>query len=235
MTRPACESDTMTDGAVPAAKVLVVEDDRELGPLLLRLFRGAGYEPDLAPDGQAGLHLALTRHYDAMILDRGLPAIEGLDLLGRLRRSGVTVPALVLTALGTVSDRVAGLDSGAEDYLVKPFEVDELLARIRVLLRGRLASGERLAVGSAVFDLISRTVIGPDDSVVALSGRESDLLRLLAQNPARAFTREEIVARVFPDAGSVALVDTYVHYLRRKLGAAAVSTVRGVGYRLGRG
>jgi two-component system response regulator QseB len=234
MTVPACESDTMTDAALPAAKVLVVEDDRELGPLLLRLFRGAGYEPDLAADGQAGLHLALTRRYDAMILDRGLPAIEGLDLLGRLRRSGVTVPALVLTALGTVSDRVAGLDSGAEDYLVKPFEVDELLARVRVLLRRRPASGEALTVGRATFDLISRTVTGPDGSMVALSGRESDLLRLLAQSPARAFTREEIVAQVFPDASSVALVDTYVHYLRRKLGTGAVSTVRGVGYRLGR-
>jgi two-component system response regulator QseB len=215
--------------------VLVVEDDRELGPLLLRLFRGAGYEADLAPDGQAGLHLALTRRYDAMIIDRGLPAIEGLDLLGRLRRSGVTVPALVLTALGTVSDRVAGLDSGAEDYLVKPFEVDELLARVRVLLRRRPGSGESLAVGGSSFDLISRTVTGVDGSVVGLSGRESDLLRLLARNPARAFTREEIVTQVFPEATSDALVDTYVHYLRRKLGAAAVSTVRGVGYQLGRG
>jgi len=225
----------MTDPAVPAVKVLVVEDDRELGPLLLRLFRGAGYEPDLAPDGQAGLHLALTRHYDAMVLDRGLPAIEGLDLLGRLRRSGVTVPVLVLTALGTVADRVTGLDSGAEDYLIKPFEVDELLARVRVLLRGRSVAGERLAVGQATFDLIARTVTGPDGSVTALSGRESDLLRLLAQNPARAFTREQIVTKVFPDASAVALVDTYVHYLRRKLGAAAIATVRGVGYRLGTG
>jgi two-component system, OmpR family, response regulator len=233
MSGRAWDSDTMTDAAPPTAKVLVVEDDRELGPLLLRLFRGAGYEPDLAPDGQAGLHLALTRRYDAMIVDRGLPAIEGLDLLGRLRRSGVTVPALVLTALGTVSDRVAGLDSGAEDYLVKPFEVDELLARVRVLLRRRSPPGERLTVGGAAFDLIARTVTGPDGSTVALSGRESDLLRLLAQNPARAFTREQIITQVFPDATGVALVDTYVHYLRRKLGAAAISTVRGVGYRLG--
>jgi len=232
---PACESETMTDTAPPRPRVLVVEDDRELGPLLLRLFRGAGYEPDLAPDGQAGLHLALTRRYDVMILDRGLPAIDGLDLLGRLRRSGVSVPALVLTALGTVSDRVTGLDSGAEDYVVKPFEVEELLARVRVLLRTRVASAERLAVGGAAFDLITRTVTRPDGSVVALSGRESDLLRLLARSPARAFTREEILARVFPDASGVALVDTYVHYLRRKLGAAAVATVRGVGYRLGRG
>ncbi|MGX6607567.1 response regulator transcription factor [Micromonosporaceae bacterium Da 78-11] len=225
----------MTDAALPAARVLVVEDDRELGPLLLRLFRGAGYEPDLAPDGQAGLHLALTHRYDAMILDRGLPAIEGLDLLGRLRRSGVTVPVLVLTALGTVADRVTGLDSGAEDYLVKPFEVEELLARVRVLLRGRTGVTERLAVGASSFDLIARTVTSPDGSVTALSGRESDLLRLLAQNPAQAFTREQIVTQVFPDSSGVALVDTYVHYLRRKLGPAAVSTVRGIGYRLGNG
>ncbi|MEU0559309.1 response regulator transcription factor [Dactylosporangium sp. NPDC006015] len=218
-----------------AARVLVVEDDRELGPLLLRLLRSAGYEPELAPDGQAGLHLALTRQYDAMILDRGLPAIEGLDLLGRLRRTGVTVPALVLTALGTVPDRVTGLDAGAEDYVVKPFEVDELLARVRVLLRGHSRSGQHLMVGDATFDLITRTVTAPDGSIAALSGRESDLLRLLARNPARAFTREEIVQRVFPEAATVALVDTYVHYLRRKLGTAAVATVRGVGYRLGPG
>jgi two-component system response regulator QseB len=224
----------MPDAVPPTARLLVVEDDREVGPLLVRLFRGAGYETDLAADGQTGLHRALTRRYDALILDRGLPAIEGLDLLGRLRRSGITVPALVLTALGTVSDRVAGLDGGAEDYLVKPFEVDELLARVRVLLRRRPGSGEQVAVGAATFDLISRTVTGPDGSVTALSGRESDLLRLLAQNPARAFSREEIVAEVFPEGSSVTLADTYVHYLRRKLGAGVVSTVRGVGYRLGR-
>ncbi|MFI1991033.1 response regulator transcription factor [Actinoplanes sp. NPDC020271] len=224
----------MTDAAAGTTRLLVVEDDREVGPLLVRLFRGAGYETDLAVDGQAGLHRALTRRYDALILDRGLPAIEGLDLLARLRRSGVTVPALVLTALGTVSDRVAGLDGGAEDYLVKPFEVDELLARVRVMLRRRSASSELLAVGREQFDLVTRTVTGPDGTVVALSGRESDLLRLLARHPARAFSREEIIAEVFPDASSVTLADTYVHYLRRKLGTGVVSTVRGVGYRLGR-
>ncbi|GAA2716669.1 response regulator transcription factor [Actinoplanes palleronii] len=224
----------MTDADAPAARLLVVEDDREVGPLLVRLFQGVGYEAELAADGQAGLHRALTRRYDALILDRGLPAIEGLDLLARLRRSGVTIPALVLTALGTVSDRVAGLDGGAEDYLVKPFEVDELLARVRVMLRRRPGSGERLEIGRSQFDLIARTVTGPDGSVVSLSGRESDLLRFLAQHPARAFSREEIIAEVFPDASSVTLADTYVHYLRRKLGADVVSTLRGVGYRLGR-
>ena len=221
----------MTD---QACRVLVVEDDRELGPLLIRMFQSAGYQSDLAPDGQAGLHLALTRRYDAMIIDRGLPAIEGLDLLIRLRRRGIDAPALILTAQGTVADRVAGLDSGAEDYLVKPFEVEELLARLRALLRRRTTgSATTLAVGGAAFDLIARTVQHRDGWSVTLSGRESDLLRLLAESPSRVFTREEIVAGVFPDSATDSLVDTYVHYLRRKLGTDVVRTVRGVGYRLG--
>jgi two-component system response regulator QseB len=228
MTAPACQSESVT-----ATRVLVVEDDRELGELLLRLFRGAGYVAELAPDGQNGLHLALTRRYDVLIIDRGLPAIEGLDLLARLRRSSVDAPALILTALGTVADRVAGLDSGAEDYVVKPFEVDELLARVRVLLRRRPRPERTLAVGTAEFDLVTRTVNTEDGASTTLSGRESDLLRLFAEQPARVFSREEIVGKVFPEAATGTLVDTYVHYLRRKLGVAVVTTVRGAGYRLG--
>ncbi|MFC7277693.1 response regulator transcription factor [Paractinoplanes rhizophilus] len=213
-------------------RVLVVEDDRELGELLVRAFGNAGYTADLAPDGQAGLHRALTRRYDLLVVDRGLPAIEGLDLIRRLRRRGVDAPALVLTALGTVADRVAGLDGGAEDYLVKPFDLEELMARVRVLLR-RPAAAHVLAIGDAEFDLINRTVT-TDGGAATLSGRESDLLRLLAENPSRVFTRHEIVAEVFPESATDTLADTYVHYLRRKLGASVVSTVRGTGYRLGR-
>jgi len=220
----------MTD---PGVRLLLVEDDRELGALLLRLLRGEGYRAELAPDGQAGLHLALTRRYDLLIIDRGLPAIEGLDLLSRLRRCGVEAPALILTALGTVADRVAGLDGGAEDYMVKPFEVDELLARLRALLRRVPGGPPTLAIGSAEFDLITRTVRDAHGATVTLSGRESDLLRLLAEHPARVFTREDIVAAVFPDAAADSLVDTYVHYLRRKLGTKLGKFVRGVGYRLG--
>jgi two-component system, OmpR family, response regulator QseB len=216
------------------AHVLVVEDDREVGPLLVRLFHGAGYTADLVRDGQAGLHHALTRPYDVMVIDRGLPAIEGLDLLSRLRRSGVTTPALILTALGTVADRVAGLDGGAEDYVVKPFDVDELLARVRVLLRPRSRGTDpELPIGDARFDLIRRRVDLPDGRTVTLSGRESDLLRLLAESPDTVFSRDEIADRVFPDAATAALADTYVHYLRRKLGAGVVGTVRGAGYQLG--
>lgn len=215
--------------------MLVVEDDRELGELLVRAFGNAGYTTDLAGDGQAGLHRALTRGYDLLILDRGLPAIEGLDLLARLRRSGVQAPALMLTALGTVADRVAGLDGGAEDYVVKPFDLDELLARVRVLLRRPPApAGHVIAVGTAEFDLITRTVHAEDGTATTLSGRESDLLRLFAEHPSRVFSRREITARVFPESGTDTLADTYVHYLRRKLGAAVVTTVRGTGYRLGR-
>jgi two-component system, OmpR family, response regulator len=228
MITAGCESRTVTK-----TRVLVVEDDRELGELLVRLFHGAGHVAELARDGQAGLHLALTREYDLLIIDRGLPAIEGLDLLARLRRSAVHAPALVLTALGTVADRVAGLDSGAEDYVVKPFEVEELLARVRALLRRQPAPAPALPIGTGEFDLITRTVTAADGRTTTLSGRESDLLRLLAENPARVFGRDEIVTRVFPDAANGTLVDTYVHYLRRKLGTSVVTTIRGTGYRLG--
>jgi two-component system response regulator QseB len=213
--------------------VLVVEDDGELGELLVRLLTDAGYLPALARDGQSGLHLALITRPDLLIVDRRLPAIEGLELIARLRRGGLQAPVIVLTALGTVADRVAGLDSGAEDYLVKPFEVDELLARIRALLRRRPPVNHCLPVGYAEFDLISRTVTTTDGRATTLSGRESDLLRLLAGSPTRVFSRSEIVSRVFPESATESLADTYVHYLRRKLGAGVVTTVRGTGYRLG--
>jgi two-component system response regulator QseB len=219
---------------VCVSSVLVIEDDGELGELLLRLLGDAGYEVALARDGQAGLHLALSRRPDLLIVDRRLPAIEGLDLIARLRRAAMHAPAIVLTALGTVADRVAGLDSGAEDYLVKPFDVDELLARVRALLRRRPPAEHALPIGDAKFDLIRRTVTTVDGRATTLSGRESDLLRLLATSPARVFSRHEIVTRVFPESVTETLADTYVHYLRRKLGTDVVTTVRGTGYRLGR-
>ncbi|WP_436535764.1 response regulator transcription factor [Actinoplanes sp. HUAS TT8] len=214
-------------------RILLVEDDRGLGELLIRLFQGAGYASDLARDGQAGLHLGLTRRYDVLVIDRGLPAIEGLELLAKLRRAAVGTPALILTALGSVQDRVAGLDGGAEDYLVKPFDVTELLARVRVLLRRDAASPTTLPVGAARFDLVTRRVTGPGGTIATLSGREADLLRMFAEAPGRVFGRAAIVARVFPEAAAETLVDTYVHYLRRKLGPDVVHTVRGAGYRLG--
>ncbi len=216
-----------------APHVLVVEDDPELGALMSRLLRGEGYLVDVAPDGQAGLHHGLTRRYDVLVIDRGLPGIEGLDLVGRLRRQGVVTPVLVLTAYGTVADRVAGLDAGAEDYLVKPFEVDELLARLRALRRRNQDVAEVLRLGAGVLDLNARTVRRADGTEVGLSGRELSLLQLLASRPRRVFSRDELREWVFDAAESASIVDTYVHYLRRKLGSDVVRTVRGAGYRAG--
>ena len=218
-------------------RVLVVEDERELADMLLRLLTSEGYHVDAVYDGQAGLHRALTGRYDALLLDRGLPAIEGLDLLRRLRRSGVTAPVLMLTAYDSVPDRVEELDSGAQDHLGKPFDVDELLARLRALMRRSEThqDAQLVDLGTRKLDVTARLVVadpsgGPD---IALSERESALLRVLAGRPTRVFTREELRDRIFGGAETEAVVETYVSYLRRKLGPEVVRTVRGVGYRMG--
>jgi two-component system response regulator QseB len=215
---------------VDLTRVLLVEDEPELGEMLARLLRAEEFVVDVAEDGQAALHLGLTRQYHLLLIDRGLPAIEGLDLLGRLRSRGVTARALVLTARGSVGDRVAGLDAGADDYLTKPFAVEELLARLRALLRRHEDTAGGLDLGGRHLDLASRTVAG---GPVELTEREAALLATLARRPGRTFTREELLDLVFDGADGPAVVDTYVHYLRRKLGRGAVRTVRGTGYRMG--
>ncbi|MCE0768222.1 response regulator transcription factor [Pseudonocardia kujensis] len=212
--------------------MLLVEDEADLAGMLAGLLAEEGYAVDVAADGHTGLHYGLTRGYDVAILDRGLPAVEGLDLLGRLRRSGITVPVLVLSALGNPADRVAGLDAGAEDYLAKPFDVDELLARLRALRRRHLDAARMLPLGAARLDLDTREVI-TESGPVALSERECGLLATLAGRPRQVFSRDDLLALAFPEAENPVVVDTYVHYLRRKLGRSAVETVRGRGYRLG--
>ncbi|QNG55942.1 response regulator transcription factor [Pseudonocardia petroleophila] len=222
-------------GAVDTTpRVLLVEDDRTLAGLLDQLLTAQGFAVELAHDGQAGLHAALTRRFDVLVIDRGLPGIEGVDLVGRLRSRGVGVPVLVLTARGTLRDRVEGLDAGAEDYLVKPFEVPELLARVRALLRRHADRADSLPLGRRRLDVAARRVLdddGPADPV-ELTARECALLEVLAARPGRVFTRDELLDRVF-DAETPGAVDTYVSYLRRKLGREAISTVHGLGYRLG--
>ena len=220
----------MTD----APHLLLVEDDPQLSAMLAGLLGEEGYVVDIAGDGQRGLHLGLTEEYDVMVLDRGLPAIEGLDLLGRLRRSGVHAPVLILSALGNPADRVNGLDAGAEDYLGKPFDLDELLARIRALLRRHVDRSAALMVPGGRLDLATRSVRRADGTEVTLTDREAGLLDLLARNANRVFSRAELLDRVFEGSGGDNLVDTYVHYLRRKLGRGVIQTVRGLGYRSGR-
>ena len=201
--------------------------------MLEQILAGEGYDVDVAPDGQRGLHLGLTRSYDVLVLDRGLPAIEGLDLLARLRSRGVLTPALVLSALGNPADRVAGLDAGAEDYMSKPFDIDELAARLRALRRRHHDEATTIRVPGGSLDVGSRKVALAGGGSVSLTERESALLEVLARRPRQVFSRADLLDRVFPDAEDEGVVDTYVYYLRRKLGRASVSTVRGSGYRLG--
>ena len=215
-------------------RVLVVEDDRRLASMLSELLAAEGYEVVLAHDGQRALHEGLTGEFDVMLFDRGLPVMDGLDVLGRLRASGILTPTLVLSALGNPADRVEGLDRGAEDYLAKPFDVDELLARLRVLRRRLVSTAAVLRVPGGRLDVERREVTMDSGSVVALSEREADLLELLARRPQQIFTRDDLLAAVFADADETGVVDTYVHYVRKKLGRGCIVTVRGIGYGIGR-
>jgi len=233
-------------GSASSPRVLVVEDDAQLCAMLQSLLTDEGYQVDLARDGQRGLHLGLrggsgagpgagpAAGYDVLVVDRGLPAIEGIDLVRRLRRQGVTTPVLMLTARGTAADRVEGLDAGAEDYLVKPFDVDELLARLRALRRRHREDSDELDLGTRRLVVATRTVVAEGFADVELSQRECELLLMLARRPSRVFGRAELLDAVFDDADTTGSVDTYVHYLRRKLGRDVVHTVRGTGYRMGR-
>ncbi|MEV6916674.1 response regulator transcription factor [Amycolatopsis sp. NPDC051106] len=213
--------------------MLLVEDDRELAGMLAELLADEGYETDAAHDGQRGLHLGLTGRYDVMIIDRRLPVLDGLELLARLRAQAVTTRVLVLSALGELADRVGGLDAGADDYLVKPFEAEELLARLRALGRRDLEGAECLPLGAAALDLQRHEVVLPRGERITLSGREFELLRTLAQRPKAIHPRASLRTNVFADSTGESIVDTYVYYLRRKLGRDVVRTVHGLGYQLG--
>lgn len=219
-------------------RLLVVEDERELAVLMQRALEQSGFAVDLAPDlAQAHDHLALAQ-YDAIVLDLGLPDGNGLSLLRRLRLRGSSVAVLLLTARDAPEDRVAGLDAGADDYLVKPFHMPELVARIRALLRRPGAAlGVRLSLGNVVLDTAARQT-RVDAADIGLTVRETTMLELLLRRQGCVVTRETLEQGLYSfDAqlGSNAL-EVMVHRLRRKLADAnaslAVNTVRGVGYLL---
>jgi DNA-binding response OmpR family regulator len=218
-------------GAAPT--LLIVEDDRALSAMLAELFTDEGYEVEVVHDGQQGLHRGLLGDYDALILDRGLPVMDGVELVEVLRSRGISTPILVLTARGALADRVEGLDAGAQDYLVKPFEVPELLARIRALVR-RPNGNSMLRADGLCLDRVTRTASGRRlGADVELSEREAALLSVLMTAPGRVYTRGQLLSAAFDGADNPGVVDTYVHYLRRKLGREIVRTVHGTGYRLG--
>lgn len=213
-------------------RLLLVEDDVHLGPIM-RSVLGEAYDVVLLTDGARALEAADGGAFDVLVVDRRLPGMDGVTLIATLRGRGVGTPALILTALGTVSDKVQGLDAGADDYLVKPFDFDELFARLRAIRRGSQGEGAFLRIGEWEFYPDSRAVYSPYTGRTILTERESELLALLAAHPHKTYTRAEILRDVFDADDTPGTVDTYVHYLRRKLERDIVTTVRGRGYRVG--
>ena len=219
------------------ARVLIVEDDRGVRESLARALQFEGYEVEAAADGGEGLQLARAGGPDAVILDVMMPVLDGLEVARRLRSSRFDRPILMLTARHEVSDRVAGLDAGADDYLVKPFALDELLARLRALLRrtGPTESTDLVSVGDLVLDPAGRRVTRGEEEI-HLTRTEFDLLELLVFNAGNVLTRDVILERIwgFDFETSSNSVDVYIGYLRRKIEAGdrprLIHTVRGVGF-----
>jgi DNA-binding response OmpR family regulator len=222
-----------------SARVLVVEDDVDLLPVLQRILGGEGYRVLTAQDGDAGLTIALEELPDLVILDVGLPLRNGMEVTRELRGRGFRAPMLMLTARSAVSDRVTGLEAGADDYLPKPFEFPELLARVGALLR-RASIGAQtsvLSVGDLTLDPITRGV-ARGGKPIDLTQKEYALLEFLMRNAGRAVSRQTIAEQVWKQQVDplTNVVDVYINYLRKKLDAdtehALIHTVRGVGYML---
>ena len=219
-------------------RVLVVEDERNLADAIARGLRRKGMAVDVAYDGPSGHEMAYVTRYDVAVLDRDLPGMSGDEICAALVASGTLTRVLMLTASGTVADRVEGLQLGADDYLPKPFAFDELLARLRALLRRAPAERPaRLEVGDLVVDPATRRVTRAG-TAVDLTAREFAVLEYLARRPGDAVTRTELLEHVWDEnwVGSTNIVDVYVGYLRRKLEAPfrrpLIRTLRGVGWTL---
>jgi DNA-binding response OmpR family regulator len=219
-------------------RLLIVEDERGIASALRQGLSESGYAVDVARDGMEARDYVLATTYDIILLDILLPKLDGISLLRDLRARGLAMPILLLTARDAVDDRVAGLDAGADDYLVKPFSFSELLARIRALLRRPvLKTTNRLTAGDIAMDLSARSVTRGAQPVV-LTPREFAMLEYLLRHPGQALSRSQIAERVWSWEfhGETNIVDVYVGYLRRKLDRAGepsnIETLRGYGYRL---
>ena len=217
--------------------VLIVEDEARIASFLTKGLKAAGFTPRVVAKGGEAVEAVLLGGIDLVLLDVGLPDIDGFEVLERLRGQGVRTPIIMLTARSSVSDRVAGLENGADDYMPKPFSFEELVARIRLRLRPPAAesAADRNLVehNGLVLDLRTRRV-SADGHWVDLSAREFSLAETFMRHPGQVLSREQLLARVWGldfDPGSN-VVDVYVSYLRAKLGKNRLETVRGVGYRL---
>jgi len=213
---------------------LIAEDESRIAAFLEKGLRANGFATAVAADGREALAMARSGEFDLLILDIGLPVLDGFAVLEQLRRFDARTPVLVLTARDRVSDTVAGLEGGADDYVTKPFSFEELLARVRVRLRGDSSPEETvLRAGDVALDLRTRRAkVGA--RTVDLTAREFTLAEVFLRHPGQVLTREQLLSRVWGynyDPGSN-VVDVYVGYLRRKFGSSRISTLRGMGYRL---
>ena len=220
-----------------AEKILLIEDEEKLARMVELELRYEGYEVEKAFDGRTGLDRALSGEHELILLDIMIPALSGMEVLRRLRRES-QVPVIMLTARDTVVDKVSGLDSGADDYITKPFAIEELLARIRAALRKRPAApadAPLLTCGSLVMD-VERHTVEVDGRGVELTRREFDLLHYLLENKGKVISRESLLDNVwgFDFVGETNAVDVYIRFLRSKIdeqfGVKLIHTVRGVGY-----
>jgi DNA-binding response OmpR family regulator len=225
---------TKEAGGHGAVAILVVEDEEGIVSFVRRGLESAGYRVVVSADGIDGLVMALSADIELVVLDLGLPGLSGEEVLRRLRLRRPSVPVIVLTAKDAVDDRIANLDAGADDYMVKPFSVRELLARIRARLRtSGQERGDILSVGDLTLDLSGHTAF-VDGVTIALSAREFALLSVLLHHPGQVFSQTQLLDLVwgYDFDGASNVVEVYVSQLRRKLGAERIQTVRGVGYRL---
>ncbi len=216
-------------------KILLVEDDELIASGLQIALGRLRHRVEWSADGQQAQHLFDTEDFDLVILDLGLPGKDGFDILSHLRQSGSAVSVLILSARDGIKDRVKGLDLGADDYLTKPFDLDELLARVRVLERRRMSSANHvLENGRLTLDLNSMTVTW-DNQPVELPRREWMLLRLFVENPQRVYTRSQIEDALYgwSEETESNAIDVHVHHLRKKFTPDLIKTIRGIGYRLG--
>ncbi|HEX8300581.1 response regulator transcription factor [Sphingomonas sp.] len=215
-------------------RLLIVEDEPTLGQQLKNALEGAGYAVDLATDGEEGLYLGSNEQYDAIILDLGLPEIDGLTVLDRWRKEGKATPVLVLTARDSWSDKVAGLDAGADDYVAKPFQTEELIARLRALIRRSSGNASaELTAGDIRLDTRSGKVTKAGEPV-KLTAQEYKLLSYLLHHKGKVVSRTELIDHIYDqdfdrDSNTI---EVFVTRIRKKLGAEIITTIRGLGYSL---
>lgn len=214
-------------------KLLLIEDEVKLSEALTVLLRRAGYTVDTALDGLTGLNMACTNPYDVIILDRMLPHLDGLSVLKEIRKLKLTIPILFLTAKDAPSDRVEGLECGADDYLIKPFFTEELLARIKALLRrtNKKTADNTISIGDLTLHILHGEAIKGNEKI-QLTAKEAALLSLLMHNVGQVITKERIMEKIwgYDSDANISNVDLYIYYLRKKLNIPNIKTIRGIGY-----